>query len=136
MNTPPTGAVTGAPRTWLRLEGVAVLALAVLLYARGGHSWLLFALLFLVPDLSLAAYAAGARVGAAVYNAAHSYVGPALVAAAALLMGRPVAAALVWVAHIGFDRAIGYGLKYPGGFGETHLGRLRDRRAGVVAPAV
>jgi hypothetical protein len=118
-------AVVGAPRVWLRLEGLAVLALAVLLYELGGHSWLLFAALFLVPDLSFAAYLAGPRVGAAGYNLAHSYVGPVLVAALALLTGRPPVAALVWAAHIGFDRALGYGLKYPSGFGDTHLGRLR-----------
>lgn len=122
------GAVTGAPRLWLRLEGLAVLALAVLLFARGGHSWMLLAMLFLVPDLSFAAYLAGPRVGAIGYNLVHSYVGPALAAAAALLTGRPPVAALIWAAHIGFDRALGYGLKYPTAFHDTHLGRLgRDR---------
>jgi hypothetical protein len=134
MTTPPQGAVTGAPRVWLRLEGVAVLALAVLLYARGGHSWLLFAALFLAPDLSFAAYLAGPRAGALAYNAAHSYVGPVVAAALALLTGRPPVVALLWAAHIGFDRALGYGLKYPSGFADTHLGRI-GRAAGTAAPA-
>lgn len=124
MQTPHPGAVTGAPRTWLRLEGVAVLALALLLYGRGGHSWLLLAVLFLAPDLSFVAYAAGARTGAFVYNLAHSYVGPVAAAALALLTGRPPVVALIWAAHIGFDRALGYGLKYPTSFQDTHLGRL------------
>ena len=123
------GAVGGAPRLWLRLEGLAVLALAVLVFARGGHSWALLALLFLVPDLALAAYAAGPRVGAAVYNAAHSYVGPAIAAALALLAGRPPVVACIWAAHVGVDRALGYGLKYPTGFGDTHLGPIGRRRA-------
>lgn len=135
MTTSPTGAVSGAPRAWLRLEGVAVLALATLLYARGGHSWLLFAALFLVPDLSFAAYLAGPRAGALVYNAAHSYVGPALAAGAALLTGRPMAVALIWAAHIGVDRALGYGLKYERGFSDTHLGLLRSGSARAASPA-
>ena len=29
---------------------------------------------------------------------------------------------LIWFAHIGFDRALGYGLKFPLGFRVTHLG--------------
>ena len=64
--TNDSAAVTGAPRALLRVEGLMVLALAVLLYARGGHSWAVFALAFLAPDLSFAGYAGGARLGAAV----------------------------------------------------------------------
>lgn len=127
MTTSHPGAVAGGPRLWLRLEGLAVLALALLLYQRGGHSWMLLAVLFLAPDLSFAAYLAGPRVGALVYNLAHSYVGPVIAAALALLTGRPPVAATIWAAHIGFDRALGYGLKYPSGFADTHLGRLRGR---------
>lgn len=130
---PGVGAATGAPRAWLRLEGAAVLALALLLYARGGHSWLLFAVLFLAPDLSFLAYLAGPRAGALGYNAAHSYVGPALAAALALVTGRPPVLALLWAAHIGFDRALGYGLKYPGAFSDTHLGRIGRARPAVPA---
>ena len=117
-------AVTGAPRTWLRLEGLATFALAIFLYARGGHSWALLAVLFLAPDLSFVAYLAGPRVGAWGYNVAHSYVLPLLAVAASLAMGRPPMLALIWLAHIGFDRALGYGLKYPSAFQHTHLGRI------------
>jgi hypothetical protein len=134
MTPPPLSAVNGAPRVWLRLEGVAVLALAVLLYQRGGHSWFLFAAVFLAPDLSLVAYLAGPRVGALGYNLAHSYLGPIVIAALALLTGRAPVVALLWAAHIGFDRALGYGLKYASGFADTHLGRI-GRRAGTAAPA-
>lgn len=134
MSTSEPGAVTGAPRRWLRLEGLAVLALALLVYQRGGHSWLLLAALFLAPDLSFAAYLAGPRVGALGYNVAHSYVGPALAAALALLTGRPPVVACIWAAHIGFDRALGYGLKYPSGFADTHLGPLGRQRPPTGAP--
>lgn len=124
------GAVTGGVRVLLRLEGLAVLAGAVALYARGGHSWGLFALLFLAPDLAFAAYLIGPRVATAAYNAAHSYVGPIAAAALALATGRPPVLACIWAAHIGFDRMLGYGLKYARGFDATHLGAIgRARRA-------
>lgn len=116
--------VDAAVRRWLRAEGLAVLAVSVLLYARYGGGWIVFAALFLVPDVSFAGYLGGARVGAAVYNTAHSYVLPLGVILAGLIAGKhtPVAIALIWAAHIGFDRMLGYGLKYPSGFHDTHLG--------------
>jgi hypothetical protein len=30
----------------------------------------------------------------------------------------------LWLAHSGFDRMLGYGLKSPDGFSFTHLGRI------------
>lgn len=119
-----SGAVSGSVRAWLRLEGLIVLLVAISLYARGDHSWILFAALFFVPDVSFAGYLAGPRVGAVIYNMAHSYVGPLVLAAAFLADGRTPELALIWTAHIGFDRALGFGLKYPTAFGDTHLGRI------------
>jgi hypothetical protein len=124
--------VGGAPRLLLRLEGALLLALAVLAYRELGGGWELFAALFLVPDLALLGYLAGPRVGAALYNAGHSLLGPALLALAAHLLGASGTAlplALVWAAHVGFDRLLGYGLKYPAGFAHTHLGLLGRRGA-------
>jgi uncharacterized protein DUF4260 len=118
------GAAHSAVRLWLRLEGIMAILLAVALYAHEGGSWLLFASLFFAPDISFAGYLAGPRVGAGLYNVAHSYVGPLALAATMLGTGTGLAVALVWAAHIGFDRALGYGLKYPSGFGDTHLGRI------------
>jgi len=126
MTTTP-GAVNGAVRRWLRVEGLAVLILALLLYARLDYSWVLFALLLLLPDLSFAAYAAGARTGAVVYNIMHSYAIPAVLAIVFLLIDESLAIPLIWIAHIGMDRALGYGLKYPTGFGSTHLGAIGKR---------
>jgi hypothetical protein len=128
-----SGAVTGAPRIWIRLEGVGAFALALFLYERGGHSWLLFVVLFLVPDVSFAGYLAGPRTGAWCYNAVHSYVGPLLLAAAFLADGRPPVIALIWGAHVGMDRALGYGLKYPDAFQSTHLGRIGRPSASLPA---
>ncbi|MGN6573233.1 MAG: DUF4260 domain-containing protein [Pseudolabrys sp.] len=120
------GTVNGAPRLLLRAEGAALLVVAALLYGRTGASWWLFAILFLAPDLSFIGYLAGPRAGAIAYNAAHTSVGPALLGLGGLLLdgSLAVALALIWAAHIGFDRLLGYGLKYAAGFGFTHLGRI------------
>jgi hypothetical protein len=118
------GAVHGAVRLWLRLEGIAALLLAIALYRHMGESWTVFAVLFFVPDVSFAAYLGGPRIGAAFYNVAHSYVSPLLLAGTFFGLGTGLAPALIWAAHIGFDRALGYGLKYPTAFGDTHLGRI------------
>ncbi len=115
------------PPVLLRVEGGALLVLSVLLYGlNNGGGWLLFVLLFLVPDLSMLGYLAGRRAGAVAYNLFHTYAPPSLLAVFGLLAGDPlvVSVALVWLAHIGFDRMVGYGLKYPTGFFDTHLHRL------------
>ena len=119
-------AVSGGPKYLLRAEGLAVLALAAVLYWRGGFSWILFAILFLVPDVSMLGYLINPRIGAYCYNAVHTYVGPLLLALIGLFANVPicVAIALIWVAHIGFDRLLGYGLKYPTAFTDTHLGKI------------
>ncbi|MEW6100343.1 MAG: DUF4260 domain-containing protein [Pseudomonadota bacterium] len=120
------GATAGGVRWLLRLEGAAVLALALWAYHQHAAGWGLFAAAFLAPDLSFLGYLAGPRVGARLYNTAHSYLGPAACLALGLLAAVPwaVPAALIWAAHIGFDRALGYGLKYPSGFRHTHLGLI------------
>jgi hypothetical protein len=120
------GAVTGGPRTLLRLEGLTLFAGTTMLYAVWGGSWWLYAILFLAPDLSFAGYLAGPRIGAIVYNAAHSYLTPIALMTTGSTLGSPLALfiAMIWLAHIGFDRALGYGLKYATGFGFTHLGRI------------
>jgi hypothetical protein len=120
------GIVSGWPQTLLRLEGVSVLIGATLAYAWQGDSWWLFAAFFFAPDLSMVGYLAGHRVGSALYNFGHWYVVPL----ACIIWGvthpsMPVLnIGLIWAAHIGFDRGLGYGLKYAEGFGVSHLGRM------------
>ena len=115
-----------APRRLLHAEGAVVFLAATLLYFHGNHPWWLYLLLALAPDLSMLGYLGGARVGAATYDAAHTYVAPLALAALGVVAGwdTAVAVGLVWAAHIGADRALGYGLKYPSGFGDTHLQRV------------
>lgn len=114
--------------TLLRLEGLVVLVAVVVVYARLDASWLMFALLFLVPDVSMVGYLKDPGIGARVYNAVHTYVGPALLFALGWWSGAaiPVHIALIWIGHIGFDRVLGYGLKYPTAFTDTHLGSMKQ----------
>jgi hypothetical protein len=115
----------------LRLEGFAVFAMAIFAYAHTGHSWMLFALLFLSPDLSIIGNLMGSRIGATIYNLFHSYAGPAALWLAGLALRDqvPTAIALIWFAHIGFDRALGYGLKFITSFKHTHLGPIGCSRS-------
>lgn len=115
------------PNVLLRLEGLAIFVLALALYWRLSFSWALFWSTVFLPDLALLGYLRNSKVGAVAYNVTHSKLLPsALVVAAiaskasgnALLLGL----ALVWFVHIGVDRLLGYGLKYPEGFKFTHLG--------------
>ena len=120
------GAVTGGVRILLRLEGLALFAAMTALYAIWGGSWWVYALLFLAPDLSFLAYLSDAKFGALAYNAAHSYMAPVMLMTLGFGLASPLtlSIALIWLAHIGIDRALGYGLKYSAGFGFTHLGRI------------
>jgi hypothetical protein len=121
-----SGAVTGGLRTLLRLEGLTLFTGMTLLYAVWGGSWWIYAILFLVPDLSFAAYLGGPRFSAIVYNTAHSYMAPMSLMTTGFALDSPLtlSIALIWLAHIGIDRALGYGLKYETGFTYTHLGRI------------
>lgn len=113
---------------WQRLEG-ALLALAALALAGavapGWPLWL-WPLLLLAPDLAMIGYLAGPRIGAALYNAAHLYACGLVLALIGLLAGWPalIAGGAIWMAHVGADRALGYGLKEASGFQDTHLGRI------------
>ncbi len=109
-------------RGWLRAEGLAVLTGSLWLYGQTGWSWGLFAGLLLIPDVAMLPYLINARWGAVSYNVAHSYLLPL---GLALAFPPLLPYWCIWTAHIGMDRMLGYGLKYPSGFGDTHLGTLR-----------
>ena len=120
------GAVEGMPRLLLRIEGAALALAAVYMYHRIGGNWWLFAALILVPDVSFAGYLINTRIGAIAYNTMHVTLGPLVCAALGFLLPSfdLLSIALIWAAHVGIDRAFGYGLKYGAGFGLTHLGRI------------
>lgn len=120
------------PRPLLHLEGAAVVAVSLLAYHWIAGSWLLFAILFLTPDLSMIGYLANPRLGATTYNAVHTYVAPLILAAFGYAANHPTifSIALIWTAHIGLDRMLGYGLKYASRFKDTHLNPHRHALEG------
>ena len=114
------------PEWLLRAEGGVILAVAAAVFGQTGVSWWWFGGLLLLPDLAMLGYLGGPRLGAACYNAAHTYAGPAALGALAVANGwwLGLGIALTWTAHVGLDRLLGYGLKRPTAFGDTHLGRI------------
>lgn len=119
----PTRSLPGA---LLRLEGAAVLLLAIAVFVHQGWSGWLFAALLFLPDLSMIGYAFNLTRGAQVYNIAHTYTLPLVLFGAALVAdwSPGLQIAVIWAAHIGFDRLMGYGLKYATAFKDTHIQRL------------
>ena len=118
----------GSVLLYLRMEGLAVAAATLALYAHTGASWWWFAL-WLAPDLSMLGYLSKPCRGARIYNAFHSYIVPVVLAISSLVFRTPalIPFALIWINHIGVDRMLGYGLKYSDGFSFTHLGRVGKR---------
>lgn len=111
--------------TLLRLEGAAAFAAGIAGYFTLSDDWLTLALFALTPDLAMLGYAFGPKVGGRLYNLAHTYLGPALLAAISIWTNTALLPiACIWLAHIGIDRALGYGLKSEAAFGVTHLGRI------------
>ena len=114
------------PSILLRLEGLVVLTLSAIFYAVEGGNWWLYLLLFLSPDLSMLGYLAGNRLGALCYNLVHTSVLPLALLTVGLLTKHMliVQLTLIWLSHIGFDRVLAYGLKYPTAFQDTHFNRI------------
>ena len=113
-------------RPWLRAEGLATFAAGLAGFLFLGLPWWAFLLLLIVPDVSMVGYTRGPRVGAIIYNVAHDLATGVAIAGVGLVIGSvPLAAAgAILVAHGGMDRIMGYGLKLPSSFRDTHLGRI------------
>jgi hypothetical protein len=121
----------GAVRAWLRLEGLSAFGFGLVLFGVNGGNWLLAIPLLLLPDLSAAGYLAGAGIGTFTYNLVHNWSIGLVALAAGLVLGSPMLqlVAAILIAHVGIDRAVGYGLKLPSSFHDTHLGRMGRTRA-------
>lgn len=126
MTVPTTRRNMSLPGVLLRLEGLAGLAGSIVLYSYFGGDLLPFVLLLFVPDLSMLGYLVNPRLGALTYNSVHTFVVPGVVLALGLLTNTPAMSqiACIWFAHISMDRTLGFGLKYPNSFKETHLQRM------------
>ena len=110
---------------------VALVALVAVVAVYPGWWWVVLAA-FLAFDLSMLGYAHSTAAGATTYNLVHNYAFPAVAGVAALAL-EPVSSAAsaatgvlacAWAFHVGVDRALGYGLKLPDSFRNTHLGRI------------
>jgi hypothetical protein len=114
------------PAVLLRVEGAAMFACSAFLFYFLGGNWIVFVALLLWPDLFMLGYLANAKLGARLYNLVHTDVLPLALATASLGLRQSglMAFALIWLAHIGMDRTIGAGLKYPTFFSDTHLQRV------------
>jgi hypothetical protein len=108
----------------LRLEGIALIAASIGLYVAAGADWVPFVILLILPDLSIAAYLRGPVVGAIIYNVVHNWALAGLLIALGFMLGQSMLfdAGAALTAHVGLDRLLGYGLKYPTRFQDTHLG--------------
>jgi hypothetical protein len=111
---------------FLQIEGFAVLSLCLYFYGHNQFSWVLFFVLLFSPDISMLGYLINNKVGALLYNLFHTYMITIIVIFCGLLFISPtlLAIGLIWSAHIGMDRMLGYGLKYPTTFKDTHLHRV------------
>jgi len=114
------------PSLLLRLEGLLVFIVALLSYTQLNGNWILFTLLLLAPDVSMLGYLKDVKLGALTYNAIHTYALPAMLFAVSYFTGFNLGLLLsiIWFAHIGRDRLLGFGLKYPTEFRDTHLQRI------------
>ncbi|MFA5155321.1 MAG: DUF4260 domain-containing protein [Patescibacteria group bacterium] len=112
-----------------RIEGLGIFLISALVYWALGFNLLWFVLLLLAADLFMAGYLINNKIGALVYNIGHSYLLPSLLLAWGVIAASDTAVrlALIWLGHIGLDRALGYGLKLESGFKDTHLGRIGGR---------
>lgn len=118
--------VVGKPRFFLQLEGVVILIASLSLFASTRQPWWWIPALLFAPDFFMAGYARSTRLGAMTYNIGHTYLLPVMVALYGLHGHRPLVlgVGLIWLAHIGMDRLLGYGLKYDDNFQHTHLGNI------------
>ena len=110
----------------LKLEALALLGLSIFLFSRLNYSWWLYPLLFFVPDLSMVGYAFGARVGALIYNIVHHHALSIGLYILGFALGIPALqlTGVILLGHSSLDRVLGYGLKYPDLFQNTHLGLI------------
>lgn len=118
--------VTGKPKTWLRLEGIILFIATLILFSQTNQKWWLFITLLFLPDIFMIGYIRNTKWGAFIYNLGHSYLAPFTLIFISWLNKSQlgIAIGIIWLAHIGMDRGLGYGLKYDQSFKTTHLGSL------------
>lgn len=116
----------------ISLEEAAMFALSIYLFNRLSFAWWVYVALILTPDLSMFGYMVNTRVGAWVYNFFHHKAVAIVVYIAGLYLSNEVAQliGLILFGHSSMDRMLGYGLKYPDSFQNTHLGIIGKKAKG------
>ncbi|MFL5748244.1 MAG: DUF4260 domain-containing protein [Niastella sp.] len=114
----------------IALEEAAMLALSIYLFSRLSFAWWVYLALILTPDLSMIGYMVNTKVGAWLYNFFHhKAVAIVLYIAGAYLNNEVVQLiGLILFGHSSMDRMLGYGLKYPDSFQNTHLGLIGKQK--------
>jgi hypothetical protein len=110
-------------RIILKLEGLFVLLFCIYFYSTYDYGWGLFLFFLLLPDISMLGYLINVKIGALFYNLFHTYVTSTLPLVWGIITHSDLSiiVGLIWTAHIGMDRLLGYGLKYPTHFKDTHF---------------
>lgn len=113
-------------RKIISIEYILAFIITVSFYGHLNFPWLYFIVFLLLPDITMLGYLINTKIGALFYNMGHSFVLPAMLMVIGLLTTTPIPlmAALIWLAHIFLDRALGYGLKYDDAFKKTHLQQI------------
>ncbi len=113
-------------RKILSLEYVIAFIMTIFFYGHLDFSWLSFIIFLLLPDITMLGYMINSKMGALFYNIGHSFVIPAVLLVIGFTLSTPILlmAALIWLAHIFLDRALGSGLKYEEAFTKTHLQQI------------
>jgi hypothetical protein len=116
--------------TLIKLEEWAIFILCIFLFSKLNFAWWWFPALLFLPDIGFLGYVFGSKVGAFTYNLTHYRFVAALVALYAYTYGNDSwkLVAIILFAHISFDRAFGYGLKYPDSPSHTHLGWIGNEK--------
>src|SRR3989344_7497991 len=114
------------PIKFQRIEGAAIFSAATFMYFDSGLSWIWYVLLLFAFDIFMLGYLINDKLGAYFYNLGHTYLIPSIIVILYLLANNKILLGLacLWFAHIGLDRALGYGLKLTTSFQDTHLGKI------------
>jgi hypothetical protein len=113
-------------RIFLILESAVIFIGSLLIYLFLSGNWIIFLVLLLAPDIFMIGYLKNSQVGSIIYNIGHVYAWPIVLIIIGILIkfNLLILFSLIWMAHIIMDRAMGYGLKYPSDFKDTHMQRI------------
>ena len=113
-------------RMFLILESIVIFIGALLIYLFLSGNWIIFLVLLFAPDIFIVGYLKNSRIGSIIYNIGHIYVWSIILIVIGILidLNLLILFSLIWIAHISMDRAMGYGLKYPSDFKDTHMQKI------------